>query len=291
MGAKDRWAHGVQGELRQPHPRRFQGALLTGVSGVFAVALFVVWKGFAPRLGLGGIPIIVALGVLFGLALLGVERGKRMRAKSAATAIADDRRPPVLYLRSFESDSAPPLKENPYYRNRSFEEHVVLALKDAGPVVAVGSPAESESLPALGASRMFLRHNAWQREVDALINESALVVVHAGISSGVVWELWRAVLANRPERLIICLPVDRAKTWKRNRTAEERYQQFRAATAGVFPRPLPIYAAGSAFVFFLPDWTPQLLDFDWPPPWPTVVGQALGRLAKEFKPLVAQPKR
>jgi hypothetical protein len=273
------------GELPQPTPRHGAGWLLTAVSVAIGIALIFGTRGLFRQLGiplLVWIPIYV---VFMTAAGFGVERGRRMRARSAADTLAKDSRPPVLYLRSFKEDGRD--FSGHHFLYRSYEESVVRSLRHIGPVIAVGSPEESAHLPALGAARMYLRDAEWRAHVDALIRWSGLIVVHAGTSPGLIWELHRVLMAGRHDRLIICLPVDRAGRSRRSRRADQLYQNFREATQRLFPKPLPQSATGYAFLFFWPDWTPILLDARNPPSGPLVQGIALGGLSKEFKRLTS----
>jgi hypothetical protein len=280
-------AHGREletlGEPPQPSPRRLQGLLLTVVSVVLGVVFLLASRILGREFGvIGGMIIYVIAGLGFVIASAGFRRGKQMRARPAAEVLVDDPRPPVLYLRSFVADGGE--FSGMFFMHRSYEEHLVRALEHAGPVVTVGSPAETASLPTPGAARMYLRDDTWRARVDTLISQSGLIAMHAGTSPGVVWELRRVVEANRPERLILCLPVDPATTSKKHLTAEARFQQFRAATVDLFPRPLPLHAGRHAFMYFQSDWTPVLLEFS--PGMPggsSTQAVALRKLAKEFK--------
>jgi hypothetical protein len=273
----------TRGELPQPSPRRAWGMLLTVISMALGAVLLIAFRTAGQEYGAIGGAIGGGLaGLACALAAVGVSRGKRMRARSAADVLVEDRRPPVLYLRSFGADGGQ--FSGQFFMHHSYEEHLVRALKHAGPVVAVGSPAEDASLPSVGGARMYLRDDAWQGRVDGLISGAGLVVVHAGTSTGVVWELRRVVAANRPERVILCLPVDVASTSKKRLTAGSGFEQFRAATLGVFPKPLPLHAGGHAFMYFYADWTPALLEFGpGMPAGSSTQAVVLRKLAKEFK--------
>jgi hypothetical protein len=131
---------------------------------------------------------------------------------------------------------------------------------------------------------MYLRDDHWQQQVDGLIRASALVVLHAGDSSGLMWELQRVVGADRPDRVILCLPVDRAGSKLKRQTTEARYARFRDATASIFPRPLPRKSDGCAFLYFQRDWTPQLLRFSETPTVDSPTQSlALNVLSKQFR--------
>ncbi|GLZ47183.1 hypothetical protein Acsp06_33680 [Actinomycetospora sp. NBRC 106375] len=252
-------------EPEQPNPRRAQGLLVTLLMIPVGVLVFVASKSITREFGaLGGLLAGGIAGGLFYFISRGLRRAKQMRAPSAADVLATDDRPPVLYLRPFSNDGV--VLSGHYFLFKTYEEHLVKALSDIGPVVAVGSPGENARTPEVGAARMYLRDDAWQERVGHLIRQSSLIVLHGGSSPGVLWELRSVLAQGRPERLIVCLPVDAAQTPKKLRHAEARYVDFVRSSWGIFPRPLPLFAGGCAFLYFLPDWTPQLLRRDMPVP-------------------------
>lgn len=103
-----------------------------------------------------------------------------------------------MYLRSFAID----MSANPDRRSlKTQEEDLALALRHIGPVVAVGEPGEK--LPLLGATRIYMKHDNWQQNIESLMSMSRLVVIHAGLSDGLIWEIGTAVRVTPPSRIII----------------------------------------------------------------------------------------
>jgi hypothetical protein len=83
------------------------------------------------------------------------------------------------------------------------------------------------------------------------------VVLRAGRTEGLWWEIQTAAEIVRPERIVLLLPYDR-----------ERYAQFRSRAAACFRRPLPDYPSGKlqghagsvqGIVYFEPDGTPHFV--------------------------------
>jgi hypothetical protein len=109
----------------------------------------------------------------------------------------------VLYLRSFTDDEAASRLRG----ERTEEEHLTAVLSRIGPVVAIGRPGEYR--PELGAGRMYTSDQEWQSMVEGQLHAARLVVVRTGSSSGLLWEIERAVRVVSPERLVIV--VDNAK--------------------------------------------------------------------------------
>ena len=150
---------------------------------------------------------------VFAVAALWLYRRSRQHeARTAAQAMADDPRPPVLYLRSFQDDGRMLISdEGGVVAQKLFgaltptsaEEELAGTLERAGPVVAIGKPGEP--LPELGAARLYVGHDVWQAEVNALMRQAALVVVRVGASPGVLWEINQALEHLPRERLVLVL--------------------------------------------------------------------------------------
>ena len=109
--------------------------------------------------------------------------GRRLRAAELFAAIQADKRPPILYLRSFEEDrlkvSAPSLRRTLAERllgrrMRRFEEVLAWSLSRYGPVTAISPPGRK--LATLGAAKMTLPHEGWQSEIERMSREALAVV-------------------------------------------------------------------------------------------------------------------
>jgi hypothetical protein len=155
-----------------------------------------------------GIGLILVMMALF-------RRSRRHEAVSAAQAMADDPRPPVLYLRSFQDDGSVLLDDQGWPGMQrltraaspsSSEEELAQILQRIGPVVAIGKPGES--LPELGAARLYVSHEEWQAVVGALMKQAALVVVRVGPSPGVLWEIGQALTQIPRQRLALVMLGD-----------------------------------------------------------------------------------
>jgi len=169
-------------------PLRFLGNTLlvlslfafTVVSIAFQTAQMDRGKAFL-TIGVGGSTAILLI------AFIGVKclkRGKQLGAGSAQALLAEDNRPPVVYLRSFQDDSVE--AEGTLSAERvanmgavggailavldyeggtmTEEEQLAEALRDVGPFVAVGKPGEK--LPQLGAARMYLQDSEWSSQAS-----------------------------------------------------------------------------------------------------------------------------
>jgi hypothetical protein len=85
----------------------------------------------------------------------------------------------------------------------SAEQELAFILNRIGPVIAIGKPGES--LPELGAARMYVEHDAWQRTVLEKLDQSALAIVRVGASPGVLWELDQVMSRPRSKLWILTL--------------------------------------------------------------------------------------
>ncbi len=150
----------------------------------------------------------LALGlVVWGVGTL--RRGWRHEALSADEAMRLDARAPVLYLRSFRDDGQALLAASGRWDPSrllgrfsviSAEQELTYVLRRVGPVIAIGRPGEP--LPELGAARLYVDHEHWQRTVRHLLQRAALVVVRVGASAGVQWEV-ENTLATVPRRRVV----------------------------------------------------------------------------------------
>ena len=110
------------------------------------------------------------------------------------------------------------------------EEQLVGVLSEIDPVVAVGRPGER--LPELGATREYIGED-WQQYVIQLMGRARLVVVRAGATPGVTWELSEAGTRVSPDRLVLLVPFDR-----------KRYDRFCADLLPLLKWALPEYTPG-----------------------------------------------
>ncbi len=121
-----------------------------------------------------------------------------------------DERPPVVYVRSFSSDDELHGVEGPlsrvykglhYTAAVSPEQEMAWIMDRAGPVVAIGKPGER--LPELGAARKYVDDDHWRDTITDLMARAALVVVRAGDTANLWWEIEQAAARVRPERIIV----------------------------------------------------------------------------------------
>lgn len=192
------------------------------------------------------------------------KKGKQLRAVPAEALLAADPRPPVLYLRSFNSDAGAdigaqermPTLMRPMVLAAGLEteeEQIAAAFSEVGPMVAIGRPGER--LPQLGAARMYATEDTWQATVADLLSRSRLVVMRVGDTEGFWWEVANAATLPDATRVIFLLPE-----------TPEEYARFRLKANAHLPKPLPEeYAPRTmtdrtfgGMLWFDPDWTPHI---------------------------------
>ena len=152
-----------------------------------------------------------AVGELLGPFLLGVLGGlcsvgaKRLSARRDLANKADDVRAPVVYLRSFQLDKRFARRQMGMVRVVSVcteEEQLAKALREIGPVVAIGKPGER--LPRLGAQRIYVEDADWQEQIRFWFARAALVLIQVPSepTQGVTWEIDQSLNVVALDRLV-----------------------------------------------------------------------------------------
>jgi hypothetical protein len=167
--------------------------------------------------------LVLLIGVLL-LARALWRFGRRLNLRHRNEIILKDK-PPVLLLRSFTDDVAGipsnMLIPRLFRRRKRLEETIGEQLTGAGPFVAIGRPGER--LPQLGASRLYLGDSEWQAVVESYIARSDFIIMIAGKTHWVQWELANVLKQDRIAALLVVFP--RITEPDRN----ERWQNLKAA--------------------------------------------------------------
>jgi hypothetical protein len=189
-----------------------------------------------------------------GIFILLLRRSKRYMINSQKILLKDARSP-ILYLRAFleETDAV-----GAYRDGAKSDETLALALKNVGPLVAVGKPGDN--LQPLGAVRLYFDHDEWQENIEALMSLSQLVIIQAGYSSkldqsGLEWEMLTAMKELKPEQLVYSF-----LSWQElsKRSRQHEYEIFAMQYRRVTGRDLPELIGGAYFLYFDQDWRPCL---------------------------------
>jgi len=236
--------------------------ILMGI--LMAVAVLSIWRVIKPlenSLNFSGLWFLLCFVV--SSALLWT---RKLRRRSPDYVLSKDQRSPVLYLRSFKDDdvTSQPMRDPGLPISFTEEEHLVEVLKDFGPCLAIGQPGET--LPDLGAARIYVPDDAWKDKVQELLISSKLVVLRAGETPNFLWEVEQSIRSGRPENIIFLMP--RGKTV---------YNQFRKLANRYFPKQLPedsgipnsSQGIGSlhGYFYFDEDWTPHFTEFKFDIPY------------------------
>lgn len=196
----------------------------------------------------------MSMWVLYPIAAWLMTRSSKLEAPTVDELLAQDKRPPVLYLRSFSEDKRNSrgriLKTifDPTDGYKSREEEMVEWAKEIGPVIAVGRPGER--LPELGAARMYVSDDEWRERIGKLLDGAGFVVMRAASTPGIRWELGEAVRRRDLRSLIIVLP-----------DSDNDYAQFRGWANEVLPIPLPeVRERNCGYLALLEDGTPYFAE-------------------------------
>lgn len=159
-------------------------------------------------LGAAQLPIVGNLGG-FGLTFLGAGLILKARGYFQATVeslLATDLRSPILFLRPFEDDRSGPSGWWPLASLLDFSLETRLAnhFTHFGPFIAVGSPKETS--PQIGAARTELSATEWQSRVVSWISQATHIVMYAGRTDWLAWELSKVIETNRVLDLILLIP-------------------------------------------------------------------------------------
>jgi hypothetical protein len=221
----------------------------------------------------GGLDVLLALLVVVALAPLlrqhaisvgykyfmpaAFRQFRRVRAVlglRAQEVRLEDRRLPVLLLRSFGDDELAMKRTKAFLVNvnttmLSLEEQIVAQLWEVGPVVAIGQPA-LETDP-IGAARERIVGPLWQPRVQALIEESALVVVVLGQTEGLFWEYEQ--LSQRRVSVLAILPPCGANV------LADRWQRFTTTYSPARSIVLEVASEVPLLVWFRTDHEPLIV--------------------------------
>jgi len=208
---------------RAPFPFKAIGrAINLGLGIPLAVLLFYVTWSTATTVKDRVFSVLATICGPAGLWLIGgglIRRGNAQAAQpTLETALANDGRRPVVYVRPFEKDRATFVigdkeKYGRYHTSLidssrvtivaiTFDEYLGHAIRKAiGPLVALGSP--EDYLPPLGAARKYAEDATWQEDFDRLLTMAEAIVLRVGDSQNLQWELGQIKAHGLEERLFL----------------------------------------------------------------------------------------
>jgi hypothetical protein len=196
-------------------------------AGGFLVVLIGVPLILLLRLG-GGLlapAVMLLVGGMYAL----FNRGRRAMLQSAETVTRYDRRPPILFLRSFRDDKVRLMQRVniaglPGAQGLRLEEALAFMIRGLGPFLAVGEPGEG--LPQLGAARAYLADDKWQAQVSAWIRAARFIVMQCGPTKWIHWEMQNIIANERIGHLLLVLPPGRKPGSKADRDRRLRWDNI-----------------------------------------------------------------
>lgn len=156
------------------------------------------------------VPAIILLGVfpgaLFPIAMAVMAR--RHYVFRAHQLLELDNRRPILFLRSFEEgDTQVRLWGRGClgkFRRRTIDEAISWFAERLGPFVAIANP--NTRLPRLGAAQSFFSNDTWQDAIARWAAMAQLIVMVAGRTEGIGWELDHIFSSKQHRKLVVFFP-------------------------------------------------------------------------------------
>lgn len=270
--------------------RQWGRAGLAFILALVLLVLTLVWLGFmlSPPEGASpsNLPLIILGWLFFGQSFTVVRCLKRRSANRLTDEDLDnDKRAPVLYLRPFTQDSAvlssgPRIFNlfNPFSWGKvlrwrgllsswaafwtfkwTFEQLLEDRVRALGPLVAIGQPGAP---PILGAHNLYVGEE-WKDRVADQARRAQLVVLAAGDTPGILWEVEFMLKNLDPGKCLIYVENGRYRLWWpmwRKGSRAKLWKKFRALSDKLFPVPLPEKLGRSSFVAFDDGWKPRVVD-------------------------------
>lgn len=166
------------------------------------------------------LPLLVVRWFRNGAAIRAWMKARSLKRPSAKLILESDVRAPAVLLRSFADDDTEIKADNlisglmrPRIR---LEEVIASVMRGFGPVVAVGQP--NEPTPRLGGDRDYFQGETWRDGVVRWISLAQTIVVVAGRSPGLLWEIDQIIRSDALSKLIIAFPIssinNKIDTWR-----------------------------------------------------------------------------
>ena len=191
--------------------------------------LFPIGVGFWIAGAMSGTAGLFQIGTVSIAGALGcVAISRRAAQPDAGTVLAQDPRPPVIYLRPFQQEEEAfaevPWSWSSYKRylthNYLLRKSRHLTLEDflgaeisrrLGPFIALGNPADF--VPPAGAARTYVGDDEWPRHFATMVRGARGMILFAASSEHVMWELKEIrSLGLEPKLFVLTRPRLRAST-------------------------------------------------------------------------------
>ncbi|MFF0492535.1 hypothetical protein ACFYTQ_26195 [Nocardia sp. NPDC004068] len=205
---------------------RGAGYTMLGWSSLFVGVATIWWSVRLCDAGAGlwqwaiqlisGIALLAAAGLATSTAKRSLATGTP--ARFGLNATRDD----ILFLRSFNDDAMRFRAPNPNVGilgifdgfTVRFEELLAFLVSSESPLIAIGKPGEP--LPERGAVRTYVSDDEWQSAVEESAKRVDSIVLVAGVTDGLKWELTHLRKWGLAQKATVLLPpVDESQAWNR----------------------------------------------------------------------------
>jgi hypothetical protein len=177
------------------------------------------WLAAVGAAALYTMPILPSLGPTLLL------YARRYRQNSADLQLSVDKRPPTVLLRSFRSDLADDMNAGTtVIAGMALEPRIDRYFSAFGPFVAIGDPRES--IARLGAARARRDGEDWRVTVREWMSVAQVIVMIAGATKSVLWELEQCIVGQHVSKLIILF--DEPSAWSASQRLDHIRQAFEA---------------------------------------------------------------
>lgn len=213
---------------------------------------------------------------------------KRIELVDGLEMMKSDPRPPVLFIRSFANEKrtsmatgvvsrwienfknsegvylfhVPPefsgkwdnrksLKKSHLGFKSMWDEQMIFSefFEFIGPYVSIKRPDELLEDSSFGAASIEPIGLSWKMLVTELMEKAVIIVVEAGNTNSLIWEVEQIVERCKARKLLLILPH-----------RQHEYDEFCRLTHSVFPQPLPHERPKSRLIMFDDYWTPKVLE-------------------------------
>jgi hypothetical protein len=201
----------VEKERRKQTPPRGGGTPVNRPLGLLFLAAgigILIGQLWLPPLNLVLTAVLAA--VISVAVFVALFRAKQYLQTSADSLLGRDKRPPILFLRSFSDD--PKVNAAAGITHEGLAQLIDLSVETRlanhfmcfGPFIAISSP--QETVPQVGAARVKLSDAEWQVAVTDWMETASVIVMYAGTTPWVGWELQRIIEGGWTDKLIILFP-------------------------------------------------------------------------------------
>ncbi len=225
----------------QPHHRTYRSAKRRRWAAAYLAACIIFFIAFLAVIVLAAqwgeehaTYYQFTTGLLAAISAVFFVMFRRYSQPTADEALQGDRRTPLLYLRSFDDDFDSRWRPTNIIRflfsplnlifDYSLEDRLARFFRHFGPLVAIGSP--KEKMPVLGAARVLLDDAHWQAAVLRWMEAAKAIVVLAGHTEWLVWEILQIRERDLTQKVLFIFPP------AGRRNANTRLDTVRRAFAG-----------------------------------------------------------